>query len=189
MPGCPTTTQPRPAPALHAWAPAACRCSRSSSRLAACGPSRSSSSSSAPLVQQRAAAAAGAPTRWHVRARKWATRTTGVLCIQCFPAFAQLGSQACARLSAARAAMHCRCRTNVDESQQMRWQRPLGPQEPVAIVGGGISGLACAQVRLCVRVIGRLQHSRRALSLRACCRRCMRPPAAPGSTRHACGRV
>lgn len=34
------------------------------------------------------------------------------------------------------------------ETRQVTWRKPLG-DEPVAIIGGGISGLACAQVRLC----------------------------------------
>lgn len=36
-------------------------------------------------------------------------------------------------------------RYNVDLSNQIRWQQPL-QDEPVGIIGGGISGLACAQV-------------------------------------------
>jgi hypothetical protein len=35
-------------------------------------------------------------------------------------------------------------RDNV-ETRQVTWSNPLG-DEPVAIIGGGISGLACAQV-------------------------------------------
>lgn len=36
-------------------------------------------------------------------------------------------------------------RHNVDLSKQLRWQQPLR-DEPVGVIGGGISGLACAQV-------------------------------------------
>lgn len=38
-------------------------------------------------------------------------------------------------------------RDNV-ETRQVTWSKPL-EDEPVAIIGGGISGLACAQVRGC----------------------------------------
>jgi hypothetical protein len=39
----------------------------------------------------------------------------------------------------------CRHRDNV-ETRQVTWWQPLAADQAVAIVGGGISGLACAQV-------------------------------------------
>jgi len=37
-------------------------------------------------------------------------------------------------------------RNPVDENFQIRWQTPFQSDDAVAVIGGGISGLACAQV-------------------------------------------